>query len=189
MQNLNCSQVLALLTFYIEGNLNPKLMSGVEYHLNICSDCRKKYMTFIKILKNYEEISNTIAAQSTEISEENSENYKNAQYRLFKENLSAYIDNELSDSENIKIRKIAIINPAARKDLEDIISFRALLKSAFLFTKNSFKEDFSEYTVNKVYSCSVNSKENILFSLCYVSIIVVLILTILGGLLVYKITI
>ena len=135
MQELNCNQVLALLTFFIENRLNQKLMQSVEYHLNICQNCREKYLNLRKIFSNYQDIKNKI----TESDDTPEPSYKDKQYTDFKENLSAYIDNELDDNENLRIRKIAIANTAARKDLEDVLSIRELMQDSFIKTKFHIK--------------------------------------------------
>ncbi len=147
MQELNCNQVITLLTFYIEGKLSNKLSANVEYHLSICSHCREKYTKLKKILENYNEIKNKI--NDSEITYDEEE-LKTPQYQRFKENLSAYVDNELSDDENIKIKKIAIANPLARKDLENIYSFKQLLQSSFNRTKNNMKYDYTKNTLSKL---------------------------------------
>ena len=158
MQELNCNQVIALLTFFAEKKLNPKLMQSIEYHLNICPTCREKYLKLQKILNNYQEIKNRI------IEDDETENkpYKDKQYKIFRENLSAYIDNELSDKENLRIKKIAIANTEARQDLENILSFREVLRDSFQKTKNNLKSDLSELTVNQLYKR--NFKKNIYLS-------------------------
>ena len=66
------------------------------------------------------------------------------QFRLFKTNLSAYIDNELSSNENLKIKKFAINNNRARKDLEENYSIRRLMNSSFNKVKSDIKHDFSK---------------------------------------------
>lgn len=151
MQNLNCNQVIALLTFFTDQKLNPKLMESIELHLRECPSCREKYMNLQKLLDNYQEIKNRII----EDNELEMDSFREKQYKIFKDNLSAYIDNELSDSENLRIKKIAIANSEARQELEDIITFRELLKDSFLKTKNNFKTDLSESILTSLY----NSKE------------------------------
>ena len=42
---------------------------------------------------------------------------------------------------NIKIKKIAISNPLARKDLEDFYTFKQLLNSSFNKTKSEMKTE------------------------------------------------
>ena len=153
MQELNCNQVLALLTFFIDNKLSPKLMQSIEYHLNVCADCREKYLNLQKILNNYSEIQKKIC----EDNEFSDGSYKAKQYKIFKENLSAYVDNELGDEENLRIRKIAIANADARQDLENILYFRELLKESFQKTKNCFKSDFSETIVGSLFKNTKSS--------------------------------
>lgn len=131
---LSCEQVTALLTFYAEDKLSAKLSKYIKEHLDNCPECREKYIQLQNLLKRFNEI------QTEEI--ENP--YVTKQYEDFKTNLSAYIDNELDDLENIKIKKIAISNPLARQDLENIYTFKRLLHSAFEKTKSEFKGDYSK---------------------------------------------
>ena len=143
---LNCNQVVTLLTFYIENKLDQTLSIAVKEHLNSCEKCREKYLKLKKILENFSAIKSKIVEdKSVDIKE-----YETEQYRRFKANLSAYIDNELSDNENIKIKKIAISNPLARKDLEEVYAFKQLLHSSFNRTKNELKQDYAKRTVEKM---------------------------------------
>ena len=153
-QQLTCNQVGALLTYYVENKLNEPLKKYVEYHLSKCPECNEKYQKLKKLLNNFTEISKKINEDDTE--EDNP--YITKQYRDFKSNLSAYIDNELTDEENIRIKKIAISNPVARKDLEDIYTFKKLLHSSFDKTKNDAKEDFSKNILNQIYSLHTSNK-------------------------------
>ena len=172
MQELSCNQILALLTFFIENRLNPKLMQSVEFHLNICPNCREKYLNLRKIFNNYQDIKDKI----TESEEQENISYKEKQYIDFKENLSAYIDNELDDNENLRIRKIAIANINARLDLEETLCIRELLLESFERMKNNLKTDFSEITVNKLYN---NNEKSI--KLSYIKVIsIILLITIIS---------
>lgn len=131
MENkLNCQQIETLMAFYIEDCLSETLTKYVKYHLEICQECRKKYFK----LKNL---------QNDLVPLEDSR-YLTKQYEDFRNNLSAYIDNELDDEENIKIKKITIANPLARKDLEEIYNFKKLIHNSFERTKNELKTDFSK---------------------------------------------
>lgn len=147
---LTCNQVVTLLTFYIENKLDNKLSTGVREHLNSCPKCQEKYMKLKRILENFSEITNKINESDTLDTSE----YETPQYETFKANLSAYIDNELSDNENIKIKKIAISNPLARKDLEEVYAFKQLLYSSFNRTKNELKFDYAKKTMEKLNSNS-----------------------------------
>lgn len=171
--NLNCNQVVTLLTFYIENKLDINLSKCVQEHLNSCPYCMEKYMKLRRILENFSEI-------RTKISEEDKdfEQYDNQQYKRFKANLSAYIDNELTDNENIKIKKIAISNPLARKDLEEFYAFKQLLTSSFNRTKNELKYDFSKKTLEKINSKDENTKINPFFKLAGLFMVITMIMVI-----------
>ena len=137
---LSCEQVIALLTFYTEDKLSKKLAQYVQEHLEICPECMEKYKHLKQILNKYVKIQN----------EENKPVYNTKQYETFKSNLSAYVDNELNDFENIKIKKIAISNPLARQDLESIYLFKKALHSSFEKTKSEMKSDYSKIITNQI---------------------------------------
>ncbi len=141
MQNsLSCEQVTALLSFYAEDKLSSKLAQYVKQHLEKCPSCMEKFM----IMKN-------MLTKLTELHDEELENpYATKQYEDFKSNLSAYVDNELNNSDSIKIKKIAISNPLARQDLENIYTFKKLLYSSFEKTKNDMKNDYSRIVINQL---------------------------------------
>lgn len=138
--NLSCEQVIALLPFYVEEKLTDRLSKFVYEHLEKCPECMEKYLQMKNMLNKLVDIHNV-----------NLENpYATKQYENFKLNLSAYIDNELDDLENIKIKKIAISNPLARQDLENIYTFKKLLHSSFEKTKNDMKTDYSKIIISNL---------------------------------------
>ncbi len=130
-KDLTCNQVSALINFYIEGKLNPRLREYINLHIQKCPVCRKKIQELTKILNNYKQQKNT---------KENQEEPLNFE---FINNLSAYMDNELSSSDNIKIKKMTISNPSARKELETMYKFKKVVHSAYEKTKNDSKFDYS----------------------------------------------
>lgn len=170
MQNsLNCNQVVTLLTFYIENKLDMNLSKCVQEHLNKCPQCKEKYLKLRRILENFSEIKSKISEEESDI-----EQYNNKQYQTFKDNLSAYIDHELSDNENIKIKKIAISNPLARKDLEEFYAFKQLLNSSFNRTKNELKYDFSKKTMEKMNKPEIKEEINPFYKLAGIFTIIML---------------
>ena len=56
----------------------------------------------------------------------------------------------LDDEEAVKIRKMAISNPNARKKLEELYKLRRELHNSVLRTKNDCKTDFSRIIINKI---------------------------------------
>ena len=74
------------------------------------------------------------------------------QYKLFKTNLSAYMDNELSGEENLRMKKFTINNKSARKDLEDSYSVKKLMGDSFEKTKSNMRQDFSKSVMSSINS-------------------------------------
>lgn len=140
---LTCTQMDVLISFYIDGDLSKSLKSQVEEHLKKCPTCRAKYdiiksmITDLKcsFLESEEEQVKTFPSNTAQATSQ--------QYRVFKNNLSAYIDNELENEENIKIKKFTINNKKARQDLENSYYIRKLMNDSFRKTKNDSKQDFS----------------------------------------------
>ena len=143
MENeLTCNQVIALMSFYVEDKLNSRLKEYVDDHLRNCPKCREIYMQSKKIANHIISLNDNDEATP----------YYTKQYEVFKHNLSAYIDNELDQNESIRIKKIAISNPLARRDLEDMYSFKKLLHDSFEKTRNEARYDYSKLIINKLDS-------------------------------------
>ncbi len=150
---LTCEQVTALLNFYIEDTLSSKLKECVRRHLENCPECMEKFISMQNIMNKFIEIQN----------EEIENPYATKQYEDFKSNLSAYVDNELNSIDSIKIKKIAISNPLARQDLENIYTFKKLLHSSFEKTKNELKNDYSKTTICQFKHDNADEKINFSF--------------------------
>ena len=135
-RHLTCNQVSALISFYLKDKLSPKLKAYFEEHLASCPACAKKIRELKLVLLRY---GNDNA--NTQRSSEN--------YRVLSQ-LSAYVDNELSQNENIRIKKMTISNPVARQELETMFKFRKMLLSAFEKTKSDSKFDYSKSVISKI---------------------------------------
>lgn len=143
---LTCAQMDVLISFYLEGDLSNVLKSKVEEHLKKCSSCRAKYDIIKSMLNDLRNCFDDAAEEETiPIKAATSQ-----QYRVFKNNLSAYVDNELSQEENIKIKKFTINNKDARKDLEDAYNIRKIINESYQKTKNDIKQDFSRNVIKQL---------------------------------------
>lgn len=139
---ITCAQMDVLLSFYVEGDLSKPLKIKVEEHLKKCATCRAKYniiKTMIEDLKASVDTKEEIFAQKP-----------NSQYRIFQNNLSAYVDNELPAEESIKIKKFTINNKQARKELEDTYNIRKIMSDSFNKTKFDAKQDFSKNVIKQL---------------------------------------
>ena len=74
----------------------------------------------------------------------------NPQFDEFKLNLSAYIDNELTDEENIKVKKYVISNVKARSELENMYKLKRMLHNSFDKAKNEVRDDYSKYILKRI---------------------------------------
>ena len=93
---LTCAQMDVLISFYIEKELSEVLRKQVEAHLKECSICRAKY----DIVKSMVSEMKKCVKEDEGIAIANKKNStKSYQYQVFKNNLSAYVDNELSNDE------------------------------------------------------------------------------------------
>ena len=110
----------------------------------------------------------------------------NSQYRLFQNNLSAYVDNELPQEENIKIKKFTINNKKARKELENTYSIRKLMNDSFQKTKSESRQDFSK---NVMKQLDLSNDANLGFHpLLKVAIAFVMTVLVLSAIIVFSLT-
>ncbi len=144
---LTCTQMDVLISFYIDGDLSKALKNQVEDHLRECPNCRAKYDIIKSMLAD---LKNSFDVQEEYAPSEVSSSCTSQQYRLFKNNLSAYIDNELDTEDNIKIKKFTINNKNARKALEDSYNIKKLMNDSFHKTKSDAKQDFSRSVLKQL---------------------------------------
>ncbi len=142
---ITCLQMDVLISFYLENELSETLRKKVEEHLKICPNCRAKYNIISSLL---DDIASTVASDNKPL---NTNSSTSESYRLFKNNLSAYIDNELSEHESVKLKKYTINNKQAKKELENAYNIRRLMKNSFQTTKSQTKNDFSKKILNKLH--------------------------------------
>lgn len=138
---ITCAQMDVLISFYIEGDLSNALKTKVEEHLQTCSACRSKYNIIKGMLDDLK--------SGFDEKEELCPTTK-SQYRIFQNNLSAYVDNELPAEENIKIKKYTINNKKARKELEDTYNIRRLMSESFSKSKSEAKKDFTRNVIKQL---------------------------------------
>ena len=148
---LTCAQMDVLISFYIDNDLSKILKTKVEEHLESCPACRAKY----EIIKSMLTDLKTSIGKDESLPEEViyssvSDVPISSLYRIFQNKLSAYIDNELSNEDNIKIKKFTINNKKARKELEDTYNIRKLMNDSFRKTKADAKHDFSKNVLKQL---------------------------------------
>ena len=144
--NLTCTQVGALLSFYLDDRLNEQLKRFVKTHLDGCPLCRAKFDALSNMVSSLKDVHEKISTMNPE----DKTPVTSPQYNDFKTNLSAYIDNELSDDQNIKIKKYVISNPKARKELENMYNLKKSLRTSFDRARNEAKYDYSKLILRRI---------------------------------------
>ena len=176
---ITCTQMDVLISFYIEGDLSKALKEKVEEHLKNCPACRAKFEIISSLLKDLRE---SIENEQEEVVQTGA----NSQYRLFQNNLLAYVDNELPAEENIKIKKFTINNKRARKELENTYNIRKLMNDSFKKTKSESRHDFSK---NVMKQLDMTSEANLGFHpLLKVAIAFVMTVLVLSAIIVFSLT-
>ena len=176
---ITCIQMDVLISFYIEGDLSKALKEKVEEHLKNCPACRAKFEIISSLLKDLRE---SIENEQEEVVQTGA----NSQYRLFQNNLSAYVDNELPAEENIKIKKFTINNKRARKELENTYNIRKLMNDSFKKTKSESRHDFSR---NVMKQLDMPNEANLGFHpLLKVAIAFVMTVLVLSAIIVFSLT-
>lgn len=176
---ITCIQMDVLISFYIEGDLSKALKEKVEEHLKNCPACRAKFEIISSLLKD---LRKSIENEQEEVVQTGA----NSQYRLFQNNLSAYVDNELPAEENIKIKKFTINNKRARKELENTYNIRKLMNDSFKKTKSESRHDFSR---NVMKQLDMTNEANLGFHpLLKVAIAFVMTVLVLSAIIVFSLT-
>ncbi len=148
---LTCAQMDVLISFYIDNDLSKILKTKVEEHLESCPACRAKYEIIKSMLTDLKTSIGKDESLPEEVIYSSVSNVPiSSQYRVFQNKLSAYIDNELSNEDNIKIKKFTINNKKARKELEDTYNIRKLMNDSFRKTKADAKHDFSKNVLKQL---------------------------------------
>ncbi|MBQ4115356.1 zf-HC2 domain-containing protein [bacterium] len=148
---LTCNQMDVLISFYIEGELSNSLKQQVEAHLSECPTCKAKFEIVDSMLKDLKEsLLKKYENRSLYGADMEKNSVLTSSLGLFKTNLSAYIDNELSNEENVKLKKYAISNPKARRELESNYNIRKLMNDSFRKCKNDLRGDFSKSVIKQL---------------------------------------
>ncbi len=137
MKSLTCENVTAVLPLYIDGKVDN--YKEIEEHLSHCPECFEKYLS----LKNLAERIKS-AFDNLDISDFSSER------QFFKNNLSAYIDNELDKDDYLAFNAVVIKSPEAKEELEQMMRFDEKLKESIENNKKILNVDLSKNVINEI---------------------------------------
>ena len=164
----SCSRIKPVLSAYLDGELSEEEKEIIEAHIEHCSDCKTELENLCELsfcLKSCAESSvieaDTINIVSARLDECNS----------IKEDLSAFIDNELPKSRTKEVCEHLLQCQYCRKDWENLKITGNLLKEYFV--KSSEKAKMSDLTRKRVLNkVSVyHKRKKIIYSVAVLAIL------------------
>lgn len=168
MKNLTCQNILNLIPLFIEGKTDEEQTSLILAHFEDCEKCREKYLSL-------KEISEKIKAAFDEIDI----NQFDSDYIFFKENLSAYIDNELNKEDYLRFNSYVTTHPKAKRELEDMLYFIEQLQNIF-YEQDFFQKDLSDKVINEIKEEEPDYYSNLFLKAAVITVLFIL-LTIFTG--------
>ncbi len=178
--NIDCKKVLALLSAFIEEKLDEEESFFVEAHLMKCGDCYKKYLEMKSIINN---LHFEYTKLKDELDRMDSSTFNIREYEKFYNNISPYIDNELSYDESIKFRKYLINSKAARTDLANAYGLRNNILQSVNNLKDNININFSKKIIRQLKKENPDSFDKIYkraaIAICS-SIIILSVLSLIG---------
>ena len=158
INKFDCKKVLSMLSLFIEHKLDDETSFFIETHLLKCGECYKKYLEMKEIMTNlhfeYEKIMDELMQKDSD------KNYR--EYDTFYNNISPYIDNELSYEDSIKFRKYLLSSKPARKELASAYGLKNYIKQSVSKFTNSLNINYSKKIIKKL-----KEENNDTFSLMY----------------------
>ena len=126
-----CKTVNFLLPLYIENRVNQDEKYQIEKHLSQCKKCFEKYL-MLKT-KHEEDIMK-----------------KNDEKDFFKNNLVAYVDDELNKEEKANFVEIITSNEHLRRELGEMIDFERKLKQSINHNRRTVNVDLSDRVMQRL---------------------------------------
>lgn len=139
MKTYSCENIQNLLPLYTEEKTSDEITVIIENHLRICQDCYEKYLTL-------KDVSQRIKSAFEKISKTDfiSERI------FFKNNISAYVDNELSPKDYFDFNQNTINNFEHQKELEEMLFFEEKLQQSLKENKKILNKDLSKEIINEI---------------------------------------
>lgn len=130
-----CKTVLSLFPYYSDKELDEPLVKEIDEHLENCPKCRENYEILSELVKKCK-VDN----------EQPSETMKN----FFKDNLNAFIDNELSKEDYEKFNVYTVNNPVAMMELEKMFDLKFQISDEVERNSSLKPVDFASNIIDKI---------------------------------------
>lgn len=169
MKSLTCENITALLPKYIENTATNEEAVQIEEHLCHCQECFEKYLSLKNIADKIKSAFNNI--ESSDFAYEQ---------KFFKNNISAYIDNELDKIDSFALNCYMAKSPKAKEELESMRRFEETLKLNIENNKKILQNDLSKSVIDEFKKDSPEYIYNLYVKAAAVTVIFIM-LTICAG--------
>lgn len=164
--NTTCAKVTALMSLYIDNKLEEPMLSFVKEHIQICESCYKKYLTLSKLLTDLKKIYTSLETKMPVKEKVSVFNIK--EYEDFRENLSAYLDNELPIEKSVDMKKYMIKYPNARYELEKIYKLQQNMQTSINNLKKGIHYNYTKPILYKLGGNKIiNNKAKLIAKLIF----------------------
>jgi hypothetical protein len=141
-----CKKISSMLSLYIDNRTTLEEKIYIENHLENCPVCYKKYIylkSLIKDLKNSYKQVLELTKRKEKLKLFNIREHEN-----FMQNISPYVDNELSPNECLEFRKYLVKSKNAQNELKKLYNIQKIMQTSFINTKKKNNTDFSKKTIH-----------------------------------------
>lgn len=143
-----CKKVESMLGLYIENKLSKEDVLFVKEHIDSCSSCYKKYLTMKSVIKNlrfeYEKLLNEFEKIEAE------RIFSIREYDNFTNNISPYMDDELTYDELIKFRTYLLKSKKAREQLSIAFKLKNNIQNSFAEVGGEKQLNFEKSIIKKL---------------------------------------
>lgn len=167
MEELTCKKVTSMLSLYIDDRLNDEHKAFVEDHFQKCPQCFQKYKDMKNIIENLKFSYEKILKEVEGIETVNLFNIR--EYEKFYNNISAYIDNELTYDESIEFRKYLLKSKAARVDLRNSYNLESQIQDSISKCINNCEVKLAKKVVKKIKKGRKTVNNNVYLKVAIIS--------------------
>jgi len=168
MENSICGHIANLIPLFLDGKTSEQQSSEILSHLEVCDECREKYLSIKEI-----------AEKIKTVFDNTDKNQFNSDYIFFRENISAYIDNELNKDDYLRFNNCVTSHSDLKKELEEMMLFREQLLK-ILSEQNFLKEDLSNKISDRVMEEEPEYLSNLFIKAALITVFFIL-MTIITG--------
>lgn len=143
-----CKKVSSMLSLYIDNKVTYQERAFIEDHLANCEECHKKYIYLKSLIKNLKDSYRQVVELAQR--KQKQATFSIREHEKFIENLSPYVDNELSAQDCFEFRKYLMKSKSAQTELKNTYIMQKEMRIAFDKTKKKTSPELTRYVMNSL---------------------------------------